>query len=71
MQVAGRTDVGLIREHKGIDVLLRAFAEVSRKFPHARLVLKGHNPLYHSKEQLQKTLRKLPRVLLRRVPPCK
>jgi len=53
--------VGAITPNKGIDVLLRAFAEVSRKFPHARLVLKGLNPLYHSKEQLLKIMRKLPR----------
>jgi glycosyltransferase involved in cell wall biosynthesis len=52
--------VGAITPHKGIDLLLRAFAEVSQKFPHARLVLKGLNPLYRSKERLLKIMQRLP-----------
>jgi glycosyltransferase involved in cell wall biosynthesis len=52
--------VGAMTPHKGIDLLLRVFAEVSQKFPHARLVLKGLNPLYQSKERLLKIMQKLP-----------
>ena len=52
--------VGAITPNKGIDLLLRAFAQVSRKFPQARLVLKGLNPLHQSKEHLLKIMRKLP-----------
>ncbi len=52
--------VGATTPNKGIDLLLRAFAEVSRKFPHAQLVLKGLNPLHQSKEHLLKIMQKLP-----------
>ena len=52
--------VGAITPNKGIDLLLRAFAEVSQRFPRARLVLKGLNPLHHSKEHLLKIMQKLP-----------
>ena len=40
--------VGAMTGNKGIDLLLRAFAEVSRKFPHTRLILKGLDMLYQS-----------------------
>ena len=41
--------IGAMTGNKGIDVLLRAFAEVSRRHPEARLVLKGTDALYNSK----------------------
>jgi len=40
--------VGAMTGNKGIDVLLRAFAEVCRRHPEARLVLKGTDALYNS-----------------------
>ena len=48
--------VGAMTGNKGIDLLLQAFAQVCRKFPHARLVLKGMDTLYKSKELLLKNL---------------
>ena len=42
--------------NKGIDLLLRGFAETCRKFPQARLLLKGLNPLYGSRDLLNKAL---------------
>jgi glycosyltransferase involved in cell wall biosynthesis len=48
--------VGAMTGNKGMDLLLYAFAEVCRKFPHARLVLKGMDPLYKSRELLLKNL---------------
>jgi glycosyltransferase involved in cell wall biosynthesis len=41
--------VGGMTGNKGVDVLLRAFAEVSRQHPEVRLVLKGTDSLYNSK----------------------
>jgi len=41
--------VGAMTGNKGIDVLLRAFAEVCGQRPEARLVLKGTDSLYNSK----------------------
>lgn len=41
--------VGAMTGNKGVDVLLRAFAEVCRQYPQARLVLKGTDALYNSK----------------------
>lgn len=41
--------IGAMTGNKGIDVLLRAFAEVSYRHPEARLVLKGTDSLYNSK----------------------
>jgi glycosyltransferase involved in cell wall biosynthesis len=52
--------VGAITGNKGIDLLLQAFAEVSRKFPHARLILKGMDPLYNSKDRLFKIMQLVP-----------
>ena len=48
--------VGAMTGNKGIDLLLQAFAEVCRKFPHARLVLKGMDPLYNSRNLLLKIM---------------
>lgn len=48
--------VGAMTGNKGIDLLLRSFAEVCRRFPSARLVLKGIDQLYGSKQLLLKNL---------------
>ncbi len=48
--------VGAMTGNKGVDLLFRAFAEVSRAFPRARLVLKGMDPLYKSKDLLFRNL---------------
>jgi glycosyltransferase involved in cell wall biosynthesis len=52
--------VGTMGENKGMDLLARAFGEVHRKYPHARLVLKGIDTLYDSKGMLIRTLETLP-----------
>jgi len=52
--------VGAMTSNKGIDLLLKAFIEVSRTFPHARLVLKGLDSLYGSKDLLISMLQKIP-----------
>lgn len=52
--------VGGMHANKGMDVLLKAFAQVSRKFPQARLILKGLDSLYNSKDRLRKTIEKIP-----------
>jgi glycosyltransferase involved in cell wall biosynthesis len=51
--------VGAMSGNKGIDLLLRGFAQVCRKFPHARLVLKGTDQLYDSRGLLLKGMRSL------------
>jgi glycosyltransferase involved in cell wall biosynthesis len=51
--------VGAMSGNKGVDLLLRGFVEVSRKFPHARLVLKGTDLLYDSRALLLKSIRTL------------
>jgi glycosyltransferase involved in cell wall biosynthesis len=51
--------VGAMTGNKGIDLLLRAFAEVGRKFPYARLILKGMDHLYDSRDLLRKSIRTL------------
>jgi glycosyltransferase involved in cell wall biosynthesis len=53
----GRNDfvflaVGAMTTNKGMDLLARAFGEVHRKYSHARLVLKGIDTLYGSREML-------------------
>jgi len=40
--------VGAMTGNKGVDVLLRAFSAVSRRFPQARLVLKGLDAVFGS-----------------------
>jgi glycosyltransferase involved in cell wall biosynthesis len=52
--------VGSMTENKGIDLLLKAFAEVVRVIPQARLILKGMDPLYRSKDRLTTMLQALP-----------
>ena len=53
--------VGAMTGNKGIDLLLRAFAEVSRRHPEARLILKGTDSLYNSKGFLGAQMNALPR----------
>lgn len=48
--------VGAMTGNKGIDVLVGAFAEVSRVMPNARLALKGADLLYRSKDRLLRHL---------------
>jgi glycosyltransferase involved in cell wall biosynthesis len=52
-------NVGAMSGNKGVDLLLRGFAEVCRKFPYARLVLKGMDHLYDSRALLLKSIRTL------------
>jgi glycosyltransferase involved in cell wall biosynthesis len=52
--------VGAMTGNKGIDLLLQAFAEVYRKHPDARLVLKGMDPLYKSNELLGDAMARVP-----------
>jgi glycosyltransferase involved in cell wall biosynthesis len=47
---------GAMSGNKGVDLLLQAFSQVTRKFPHARLVLKGLDPLYKSRAMLVQNL---------------
>ena len=49
-------NVGVMSGNKGTDLLLRGFAQVRRKFPRARLILKGMDDLYDLKGLLQKCL---------------
>jgi glycosyltransferase involved in cell wall biosynthesis len=59
--------IGAMTGNKGMDLLLQAFAAVSHRFPHARLLLKGMDPLYTSKEFLLKSLWRVPPQDLQRV----
>ncbi len=52
--------VGAMSGNKGTDLLLRAFAEIRRRFRNVRLILKGVDGLYDSRSLLLKTLRTLP-----------
>jgi glycosyltransferase involved in cell wall biosynthesis len=44
--------VGAMTANKGLPMLLKAFAAVSERHPHVRLVLKGLDALYSSKDML-------------------
>ena len=59
--------VGAMTGSKGIDLLLRAFAQVSRHLPNTRLLLKGMNPLYNSRDRLLKILQSVDRADRERV----
>ena len=59
--------IGAMTGNKGIDLLLRAFAEVSRHHPEARLVLKGTDALYNSKGLLRARIGELPAAEQERV----
>jgi glycosyltransferase involved in cell wall biosynthesis len=52
--------VGAMSGNKGIDLLLRAFARVAAGAPDARLVLKGADDLYRSRQLLREILDALP-----------
>ena len=52
-------NVGGMTRNKGIDILLRAFARALDRMPEARLVLKGVDDLYASRDLLQRALAQL------------
>jgi glycosyltransferase involved in cell wall biosynthesis len=52
--------VGAMSDNKGIDLLLHAFAAVLTQHPEARLVLKGIDSIYRSKDLLTGLLRRVP-----------
>jgi glycosyltransferase involved in cell wall biosynthesis len=54
--------VGAMTGNKGIDLLLRAFAQVAGAHPEARLVLKGADDLYASRARVQRMLDALKRA---------
>lgn len=51
--------VGAMTDNKGIALLLEAFAHVVERWPQARLVLKGADALFPSRQMLQKHLETL------------
>jgi glycosyltransferase involved in cell wall biosynthesis len=51
--------VGAMSGNKGVDLLLRSFAEIRRRYRDTRLILKGIDGLYDSHTLLLKTLRTL------------
>ena len=51
--------VGAMSGNKGTDLLLRAFAEIRRRYRNTRLILKGVDGLYNSRSLLLKALRTL------------
>ncbi len=53
-------NVGAMTENKGIDILLKAFAAVLRAHPQARLVLKGADAIFRSRDLVQQYLADLP-----------
>lgn len=53
-------NVSAMTDNKGVDRLIRAFATVLAHYPQARLVLKGVDSIYRSKDRLTGILRQLP-----------
>jgi glycosyltransferase involved in cell wall biosynthesis len=53
-------NVGGMTRNKGVEILLRAFARTLDGLPEARLVLKGVDDLYASRDLLQRALAQLP-----------
>jgi glycosyltransferase involved in cell wall biosynthesis len=51
--------VGAMTGNKGMDILLRAFAEISRIYPEVYLLLKGVDPLYKSSAFLRENMKAL------------
>ncbi len=49
-------NIGAMTPNKGMDLLLRAFAEVARRRPEAQLLLKGSDHLYPSDQMLNRIL---------------
>ena len=62
-------NVSAMTDNKGIDLLLRAFAAVLARHPQARLVLKGVDSIYRSKDQLTGIMRRLPPAVVAAVDP--
>jgi glycosyltransferase involved in cell wall biosynthesis len=62
LRLAGFTflNASVMTENKGIDLLLRAFAVVAERYPGTRLILKGADALYSSKDLLRAELSNLP-----------
>tara|TARA_Y100001934_G_scaffold99055_1_gene121930 strand:+ start:14498 stop:15643 length:1146 start_codon:yes stop_codon:yes gene_type:complete len=52
-------NVGAMTDNKGIDRLLQAFAMVVSQYPNARLVLKGVDSIFRSKDRLTGIMRSL------------
>jgi glycosyltransferase involved in cell wall biosynthesis len=59
--------MGAMTWNKGLDVLLAAFAEVTETEPETRLVLKGADALYPSRELVQEVLADMPAAARARV----
>jgi glycosyltransferase involved in cell wall biosynthesis len=62
-------NIGAMTGNKGVSLLLSAFAEVSRRHPEVRLVLKGLNAMYSSEDLLRQQARMLPQDQIERVLP--
>jgi glycosyltransferase involved in cell wall biosynthesis len=55
--------LGAMTGNKNVPLLLRAFAVVAERYPHAKLVLKGLNSLYPSQKMVTAALASLPQEL--------
>lgn len=53
-------NVSAMTDNKGVDCLMRAFATVLTQHPNSRLVLKGVDSIYRSKDRLTGLLRRVP-----------
>jgi glycosyltransferase involved in cell wall biosynthesis len=51
--------IGTMSENKNIPLLLKAFAAIGRRHPHARLALKGLDAIYTSQQQLNEATKSL------------
>jgi glycosyltransferase involved in cell wall biosynthesis len=52
-------NIGAITAYKGIDILLKAFAQIASRYPQARLLLKGLDNVYASEDRLVEILNRL------------
>jgi glycosyltransferase involved in cell wall biosynthesis len=52
-------NIGSIKTYKGIDILLKAFAQIASRYPQARLLLKGLDNVYASQDDLVEILNSL------------
>ena len=62
-------NVSAMTDNKGIDRLIRAFASVLAHYPQVRLVLKGVDSIYRSKDRLTGLLRRVPAEIAAAVEP--
>lgn len=62
-------NVSAMTDNKGVDRLIRAFAAVLAHYPQARLVLKGVDSIYRSKDRLTGIMRQLPPEMAAAVEP--